>query len=448
MRNKLPVKLSFLIVTFVLMLLFGLGVLLLTIGEKETRASEYENRMLQGMPELTSENFFSGDFSGQFENFLLDGFMGRNAVIDVSQSVLDAFSVQTLEDKILLENNDDELQGLDKETESEPEIPSLPVPETPDEVEDVVDETPEEPENVVPDDSAEVEEAVNSGEAPTSGGFYYVKSDGGLKVQFYTASNYVTLTANALNAYRSELPEDGNVFYAMIPLKQNYEPLVGNPKYTGWTSDTEEALQAQVVDGVHIVNAPEVLQPHLDEDIYFPFDHHWSALGAYYVAAELVRIQGLPVTPYYEYDYKTITNNGSWFEVMYPLEDISAFKIYGKTREYESHYMNYNNDTYMAYVTGVLTPWTRFETGFSTGRKALVIGDSFANAMVSYLWPYYDEVHMTDIRQTYYDVNEAGGWVAELMELHDIDDVYIIFSYANSAHSPTSYERLLRCLYG
>ena len=445
MKFKLPVKLSFIIVTFVLMLLFGLGVLLLTIGEKESRASEYENRMLQGIPELSSEKFFSGDFSGEFENFLLDGFMGRNAVIDVSQSVLDVFSVQTLEDKILLENNDDELQGLDKDAAIESETPSSLPEETPVEDDEVPGETPE-IENV-PDVDVDGDAAASE-EDPTSGGFYYVNADGSLKVQFFTAANYVSLTAKALNAYRSELPEDGNVFYTMIPLKQNYEPLVGNPKYTGWVSDTEEALQAQVAEGVHIINAPEVLQPHLEEDIYFPFDHHWSALGAYYVAAEMVRVQGLPVTPYYEYSYKTITNNGSWFEVMYPLEDVSAFKIYGKTKEYESQYMNYNNDTYMAYVTGVLKPWTKFETGFSTGRKALVIGDSFANAMVSYLWPYYDEVHMTDVRETYYDVNQSGGWVAELMEIHDIDDVYIVFSYANSAHSPTSYERLLRCLYG
>lgn len=102
----------------------------------------------------------------------------------------------------------------------------------------------------------------------------------------------------------------------------------------------------------------------------------------------------------------------------------------------------------MAYVTGVIKPWTKIETGFSTGRKALVIGDSFANVFTPYLCPHYDEVHMTDVRQGYYYTADTGGWIADLMEYHGIDDVYIVMSYANDAHTETSCVRLEKCLYG
>lgn len=438
-------KFSFLLILWSVMLLLCLGILLVVLAEKDTRPSESENRMLQGMPSFDSENVLSGDMSGEFENFLLDGFFARNLVIEFSEYCLDLFSVQTEEDKLLLQDGSDELQGLTNgsETDDPGQVPgSENTPST-----ETLPEAPTENNEAISGD-ADIKDTNTVTDGPSTGGFYYVKADGDLKYQFFTGASDISNTAHALNEYRKQLPEDGNVFYSMIPLKQNYLPLPNNPKYTGWYSTTEEALQAQVVDGVHIVNAPEVLDPHLNEDIYFPIDHHWSALGAYYVFAEHIRMQGLPVTPYSEYTYKTISNNSNWFEVLYPLQDVSAFKIYQKTKEYASDYMNYNSDTYMTYVTGVIKPWTKFETGFSTGRKALVIGDSFANAFAPYLWPYYDEVHMTDVRVSYYDRNESGGWIAELMEINEIDDVYIIVSYANAAHSPTSYERLEKCLYG
>lgn len=447
-------KFSFLIVLWSVMFMLCLGVLLVVLAEKETRPSEHENRMLQGMPEFTAGNVLSGNMSGEFEDYLLDGFFGRNVLIDLSESCMEVFSVQTEEDKLLLEDGNDELQGLTGNGSEGPQAPtsdqsgtqpgSEPIDGEASGAEGLPEDTGE---GIPPADDVDGEESAGE-KTDGSGGFYYVKADGGLTVRFFTNAGNISRTAHALNEYREELPEDGNVFYTMIPLKQNYEPLPFSSKYSGWYSDTEDALEAQVIDGVHIVNAPEILSPHLNEEIYFPLDHHWSSLGAYYVFAEMIRMQGLPVTPYNEYDYKTISNNSSWFEVLYPLQDVSACKIYQKTKEYESNYMNYNSDTYMTYVTGVIVPWTRFETGFSTGRKALVIGDSFANAFAPYLWPYYDEVHMTDVRASYYDYSGAGGWIDELMELHEIDDVYIVVSYANAAHSPTSYERLERCLHG
>ena len=60
----------------------------------------------------------------------------------------------------------------------------------------------------------------------------------------------------------------------------------------------------------------------------------------------------------------------------------------------------------------------------------------------------YDEVHMTDVREGYYYPGDTGGWIAELMEYHGIDDVYIVMSYANDAHTDTSCVRLEKCLYG
>jgi len=442
-------KSSFLIVLWSVVLFMCLGVMLLVLAEKDSRASESENRMLQGFPELTFDKALSGEFSGEFENFLSDGFFARNLLIDCSESCMAVFSRQTAEDMALLEGGDDELQGIDggEGDDSAPADNSVQSPESvpvSDSDTDLSDST-EEPAG---DDGADSFAA-----DADDYGFYFVKKDGSLSPVLRTSHSRRRKVADALNAYRAELPEDGNVFYMMIPLKRNYTPMRSGG-YTGWYSNVEDALAELTVDGVHIINAPEVLSPHLDEGIYFPIDHHWSALGAYYLCREAITMQGLPMTPYDEYAYKKTYGRNirfdeeGWFDIMYPLQDVSASKVYDRTDEKESVFINYELSTYMTYLGGSTSPWSKYVTGFSTGRKALVIGDSFANVFSPYLFPYYDEVHMTDVRANHFSAEKCGGWIAELMEYHGIDDVYIVMSYANAVNSDTSCQRLERCLHG
>ena len=87
----------------------------------------------------------------------------------------------------------------------------------------------------------------------------------------------------------------------------------------------------------------------------------------------------------------------------------------------------------------------KYDSGFSTGRNALVIGDSFSNAFLPYLLPYYDSVHRTDVR--YHSDELSGGSVSALIDYYDIDDVYIILSYDNGVDSFISKQTLEYLLY-
>lgn len=441
MKNKI----TFFITVCSAAVLLCLGIMLVALGEGEDRASDFENRMLQGKPELSADNVFSGNYSGEFENFLSDGFFGRNLVINASESFLGLFSAETEEDTQLLDDSKDELQGaVDPETPTQPDIQEEPVPG----MEDFDEEEPEEDiefdESELPEEGEELEIIPGT----DTYGFSYIYKNGTLREYFRVSDKQISQVAHALNAYKSELPEDGNVFYMMVPLTHSWEPLPNSSKYAGWYSNTEGAIQEQVDEGVHIINIPEILNPHLTESIYFPIDHHWSALGAWYAYEELMNIQGIPAVPYDEYSYRKVYTYKGFFDVMNPLQAAEVNRLYNRTTKEKSALMNYREETYMAYVTGVIKPWTKIETGFSTGRKALVIGDSFANVFTPYLCPHYDEVHMTDVRQGYYYTADTGGWIADLMEYHGIDDVYIVMSYANDAHTDTSCVRLEKCLYG
>ena len=110
--------------------------------------------------------------------------------------------------------------------------------------------------------------------------------------------------------------------------------------------------------------------------------------------------------------------------------------------------MNYGYAGYLAFMNSTRQPWRRVVTGTNTGRKALVICDSFGNALAPYLLPYYDEVHMCDFRYDSYDVGAVGGTIGDQLRYYGIDDVYIITSTANGLRKENSIVYLRRFLAG
>ena len=133
-------------------------------------------------------------------------------------------------------------------------------------------------------------------------------------------------------------------------------------------------------------------------------------------------------------------------DLMYPLLPAHGNVMRSGTEGEDAPIIVYNNESYTAYLAGGNHMWTKYTTGFDTGRKALVIGDSFTTAFIPYLMPYYDEVHRADPR--YYNSALNGGTVSELIAQYGIDDVYIILSYDNGIDSDMSSKTLEYLLYG
>ena len=262
----------------------------------------------------------------------------------------------------------------------------------------------------------------------------------------------VGMVANVLNEYKGVLPEDGQVFYSCIPVTSYRDVAVKSGKYTGWHENFEDAFNSLLLPGVHMVSAPNVLNDHLmDEPLFFQADHHWTPLAAYYLIERMMQTQGVPVVPYDEYDYLVsgfynIQGLGDPMDLMYPLLPAHGNVMRSGTEGEDAPIIVYNNESYTAYLAGGNHVWTKYTTGFDTGRKALVIGDSFTTAFIPYLMPYYDEVHRADPR--YYNSALNGGTVSELIAQYGIDDVYIILSYDNGIDSDMSSKTLEYLLYG
>ncbi|MDD6143195.1 MAG: DHHW family protein [bacterium] len=262
----------------------------------------------------------------------------------------------------------------------------------------------------------------------------------------YTAEN-VMIFAEALNYLKGLLPEDGEVHYLQVPVAGVGTAVTRRTSiYTAWESTMEEALQTQVVEGVNIHDAPAILNDAMvdKQDIYYYTDHHWTPLGAWYAVNAIMESRGYPTLPFEEYEYlsrimkRDKAGREDWLHLLYPLAPTRSTVLKKLTDEDEIAFMNYKSNTYTAYINNSRQPWRRFETGFGSGRKALLISDSFGNVFLPYLLPYYGEVHMTDLRASYFDEQEAGGTFAELLRYHGIDDVYVVLSTSNGINSNNS----------
>lgn len=437
-------KVSFIIVYWWLFLLLLLGLGLAIFAPKEERISEAENRTLSGFPAFSAESLFSGEFFQGIESYLSDGVFGRDAVIGCSESLLRLFSANTQADEMLLSDRDmaDELQGIvdvpEQETASagEPEASAAT-----------------EAEQTLPAETAPMEEAEEESATVKGYGLFMKTVAGGYRRFTTFQPEQMEKVAKVLNQYRACLPEDGNVFYTNVPLTASGLMLLDSARFTGWYENLDEGMAPWLDSGVHVINAPAQLEELgvAGEDIYFRSDHHWTPLGAIQVVNACLEKLGVPAVSYEEYDYKmnifasAAKGTVDDLPLLYPLQEVTGNAMTGGYVGKNVNLIRYGGGTYTAYLTGDTKVWVRYVTGFSTGRKALVIGDSFSNAFTPYLAPYYDEVHKVDAR--YCSKAQNGGNIAELLERYGIDDIYIVVSYANGVRSQTSQTNLRRVLH-
>ncbi len=425
--------------------MFVFGLALLIFAEKEERMSESEKRMLSGFPDFSAESVLSGEFSSGVESFLSDGVFGRESIVGISESVLRLFNAGTEEDMALLGDieMDAQLQGVqdDELTENKAESNQAGAENVGDNVD-------------VPVSSGDADEMEQDTDELNGYGLFAEYINGGYRKLLTVEESQIKDVVAAVNSFKEFLPEDGYVFYTNIPLTRTGNIIKKKDKYSGWIDNMQGCFQKYAADSVYYVNAPELLEEDLlaGQHVYFSSDHHWTPFGAIKVVNECMRMQGVPAVQYDEYAYKTVqftnTEQGTRddMELMYPLQKTQGYSMDNGEVGKECNIIEYTYKNYVAYLGGDHKVWRKYVTGFSTGRKALVVGDSFSNAFTPYLTSYYDEVHKVDAR--YYDFEANGGTVGNLIKKYGIDDVYIILSYANGFTSKTSMEKLEIMLYG
>ncbi len=469
MKKKIPYILAY----WCVMTLFALGLFVLIFADRKGGFSASENRDLQGAPAFSLKNWFSGTFSREAEAFLTDQFPERESVVKSANRMLSLFDATSEEERILDQAMIMELEGMNEgnhpEDTADETVPALLPPET-DDVSDLIalPETPAPetlPDLPTPDATAVPETPVpviNASPSPTPidpavkntstvRRFSLRKADGSLSTRFQFGKDSIEDTVNSLNAYKAALPKDGNVIFTYVPYSQDAnEWLLYPDKFSGWYSDVEPTVQANVNDGVYVFSTVNELEQHMQDGelCFFKTDHHWTGLGAYYTQRMMMRSFGVPSISYDDFTYTVHEDfTGSISSTVHALAGYRDLKdrlevpgMLAPTRAFvyrnvdqlvkEVRYMEPERVVYAAFLGGTHDPFYVAETGFHTGHSALVICDSFGLAFVPYIAPYYDRVCLVDLRDTHNFIKQSGGnnKLKPYIAHYGIDDVYFIVS--------------------
>ena len=412
-------KLSFILVLWWLLLSACLGILLLGNAPRIPRPSLMENRMLSGFPELSAQSLLDGSFFSGIEDFLSDGFFGREDLISFTDHLTSLLDLRSQEQKLMAEEAETNrlLSGDAGEEEDLIPLSSSPLLSL-----------------LVPCAKAE------NTEIPS----LVLHTEGGADrlIYSYPLEN-IEASAVILNTLRHMLGPEGEVHFLQPPVAAVARNLMGATRSpVSWESTMEEVLQSMVGEGVYIHNVPEILNDPLmrRERCYFFTDHHWSELGAWYCASAIARSRGYPSIPYEEMTYQEISmgkegNREDLARLPEPLLPTRSTVVTHLTEETEIPLHNPRAHTYTSYINNTRVPWRRFTSGFGTERRALLISDSFGNCFLPYLLPFYSEVQMTDLRANYYDAALAGGTFRQVLALQNIDDIYLVLSTSNGVNS-------------
>ena len=297
----------------------------------------------------------------------------------------------------------------------------------------------------------------------------YCDAEGNVRAmsQFSTspssASNYV----RALNLYADSLKDKGVRVYSLIAPTQGefYMP----PHIEG--NRSQEGVFRQVAKGFSPDVTPifvfDNIRKHKDEEIYNRTDHHWAPLGAFYASEALAGQLKLPFIPLDSYTADSVRNYvGSMFNFsgdpaikrypevfvyfMPPGDYYAEFIDYtvknkqtvGESEKHESSlfrkFPDGSGSAYSTFLGGDRHTVRIVNRNGHTGRRLLLVKDSFGNAMAPCLINSADEVHVIDFR--YYPHN-----LLDYIEDNGITDL-IFVNCPSIGFSKNTADRFMRLL--
>ena len=355
--------------------LLGLGFAVLLAGftaanyfHKDTAFSDTENRMLQQKPVFSWADLADGRFMGNFEKYQTDQFILRREWI----------RLQTAADRLLGKNKSGDVYLGEGQLLEEPSKLSENVWENLD--------------------------AIGA----------FCRNQTGVKC-------YLMLVPDAASVQREKLP-------AYAPVADQAEQLEEIRSYL-------EKKENPVTE----IPLYEMLREHREESLYYRTDHHWTTLGARYAYQSAAGQMGLPgaengeekkLYPVSDSFQGTLAARSGYrvpddtIEVYWPdqKEELVVTYVQEQTKSaslYAAEKLK-TRDKYGMFLNGN-HPLTEIRTMASTGRKLLLIKDSYANCFVPFLTGDFEEIVLVDPRY-YYDSAE------KLMKQYGFTDVLFLYN--------------------
>lgn len=400
-----------------------------------TKYSESERRELEEFPEFTAQSYFEGEFTEGVSKWFSDTVPYRDNLTEMSVALreLSGFRQDGIRLHNVNVNKPEENPPAPSTTTPKPPVQSTPgtsgtAPAAPD------GEKNSEPANTTtaPSDGNHeidpIQQQIYNDDAVniTNNGIAVV---GTRALMLYGGSLSVSESyAGVINRFKEALGADVNVYSMVIPTSCEFYSPPAVRELCGSQLDNINCVIDNLRGDVKAVDVYTPLAEHTDEEIYLRTDHHWAHLGAYYAAKEFAAVAGVPFADISEYEQRVVHD---YVGTMYAYsEDIvlknnpEEFYYYVPTHvNYTTTYTNYtlNEDgvivgaeapfeadffikypdgNSMAYCTfmGGDAKIVRINSDAGTGRKLIVFKDSYGNAIPSWLFGSFDEIHVVDYR--------------------------------------------------
>lgn len=269
---------------------------------------------------------------------------------------------------------------------------------------------------------------------------------------FYGDDSMAATYAEMINDFADMLP--GIQVYNMVAPNHSEFGLPARVReYYGESSQRENtaAIYENLSDSVTAVDVYDILNLHNNENIYFGTDTHWAPLGAYYAytefceaaGAEPAALESFDKTSYdftgylaYATGEEVLYENPDTLDIYDPTFDYTCEMSYDGLSFYETDSMNTHDESagYSMYLSGDMGCVRVTNNTLSTGRRLLIVKDSYGNAMAPFLTASFDEVHVVDFR--YFEDN-----LPDYCESQGITDV-LFFNNEMSANTSDQHDAM------
>ena len=366
-----------------LLLIFGFAIA--TVLKPSNERSETENRLLEQKPDLTWNALISGKFSEDYEAYLSDQFVVRDGWISLKTAFERAALRQEAEDVYFARDN----YLIEKHT------------------------------GVFTAETAERN-------IQTLAAFFTNLSNSMDPVHLTTK-----VVPNAVENLRYKLP----------PFADPYDEEIYLQKIAG-----------ALPEGVWF-DSSSVLRQHSGEELYYRTDHHWKTLSAYYTFEAWAGEKGLAGDSAFSFRPVTVTDSfegtiASRLGIVGRADSIERFDpeipfdyylIYNQSDDirntvYQDSFLE-RKDKYAYFYGGNFGLIQAKMPEHETGRKLLVIKDSYAHCFVPFTYALFDQVDMLDTR--YYNAS-----ISALIGQENYTDILFLFNAAGFAEE-TSLARLM-----
>ena len=366
-----------------LLLIFGFAIA--TVLKPSNERSETENRLLEQKPDLTWNALISGKFSEDYEAYLSDQFVVRDGWISLKTAFERAALRQEAEDVYFARDNYliEKHTGVFTAETAERNIQNLSA--------------------------------------------FFTNLSKSMDPAHLTAM----VVPNAVDILRDKLP----------PFADPYDEEIYLRKIAG-----------ALPEGVWF-DSSSVLRQHSGEELYYRTDHHWKTLSAYYTFEAWAGEKGLAGDSAFSFRPVTVTDSfegtiASRLGIVGRADSIERFDpeipfdyylIYNQSDDirntvYQDSFLE-RKDKYAYFYGGNFGLIQAKMPEHETGRKLLVIKDSYAHCFVPFTYALFDQVDMLDTR--YYNAS-----ISALIGQENYTDILFLFNAAGFAEE-TSLARLM-----